>query len=251
MIGIASIIFGRTQTKAQPVGGPALNPTAKGKAIHVRGCGRVFVLNNQIDHLIAAGVGLDQIAVNGIRQRAVKRDNTLQVVHLVVAARNQAALVHHKPGCCVAHFDQNMFCALRDVLTAQEVDGTAGSLKRLTSGKLIGLGGKKLCRKPWIAVYCRFRRLQLELRAIKRALIADEDVTAQAGLIIAPQEGIIVLLNLEIEVPRRRRVVIDFAVVAKGRIAVLRVDAFQHAAGVFFVQSAEDVFQLFLAGVER
>ena len=185
------------------------------------------------------------------RQRVAQQDTALDIVHLVIARRDQFLALDHQPGIAVAHFGKDPLRTRCNILIAEIIDRAAGRGEFLAAADRARVGGKAGDLGAAFAEAGAIGILPGGLRPIEATLIADQFRTVQLGLEVTPHRLGILALGADVETAIGRRVLDGRRVIAVDRIVPLGVETAEQRARVLFVELVEQVRQLLLARVGR
>ena len=243
----------RREAQPQAVIHPCLHPAADGHPVDIAGGRDIFVLDHQIDLIVAQGVVDDQPAtLRRSRQRAVQLDQPLEIVDGIVAARRQPLAADHPARGAVAPADRHHLGAAQDVLPLEEIERATGTAQHVALHQPVRLRCIAGDHMPGLARCGLLGRAPQRLRAVKRAVAAHQLMRVVLPVVeIAQHDMAAVLLDMEIDPARGRRIGIAGRIVAEGQIDIVRRDAVQNPPGAFFVQTVDQVVQIILARVDR
>ena len=114
---------------------------------------------------------------------------------------------------------------IEDVLLAQEVQRPARAAELLAARDGSGLRREAVDREARLAEAGARVRLIVRIGAVEPAIDLRQLVLHVADLEVAPEAVALVVVDLHVELADRRRRLLDDAVVAEGRIVVVRVDS--------------------------
>ena len=86
--------------------------------------------------------------------------------------------------------------------------------------------------------------------AIELALILQELVAVHIGLEVAPHDMAVIAVHAHIEAARCWRIFDSYRIVTVDRVIIIRVDALQEIARVFFVDALEDILETVFRSVQ-
>jgi hypothetical protein len=187
---------------------------------------RVFVAHHQVGQVPGGRAADHQQIVRGHRQeRQGKQDPSLDAVDGIVQHRREILDADYDAGVLVTNFNAHALGAGQDVLMAQVIERSAGAEEFIAPGDRARLGRETVQHEAFFAETGGGQRLVMQVGAVQAAIDMRQIIIGITDLEIAPQPVTVILLQLEVELAKRRCALFDGAVVAVGRVVIVGIDA--------------------------